>query len=422
MVHNEFVKCNVCDKIFRLRWQIGYSQAFIKTLCPNCKSHFEIVLSTDSEHKSKYCNVSLVDYDKNVADYLIEVSTEFLTKKIQSDYDQLKNNEFLTPFMRNIDINREKISTILSYVKCIEELKTKIESIFSMLNNKSSFLKQTLQQSIFFRDFSTKLGFNGIDSNLDAIIISHQYINSMISSTYLPNTLNTMINDINAPIAGLSKLYNFDNFLQLLDNNEIFNNINRKFSNIVSDILDNFVKLIPIYLKNDLSTVDLKEYGLNTIDVEDVLSIYKKCYEFIGEYCIIPIGLNNIVERGDCDHFKTKTENIYELLNKINSKYNRLKDYLLHDEKFSYLFDNILNNVIRNSEAHFDYTFNPISQIISFKDKQKNIDLYLVEMVKELLNIYQKVVYIWEMSYCLNKLYLIRIKNELISISPKLLN
>ena len=79
MVGNIFIKCNICDKIFRLRWQIGYSKAFIKILCPNCKSQFEVLLNTESE--SKYCNVSLIDYDKTVADYLIEVSTEFLTKK-----------------------------------------------------------------------------------------------------------------------------------------------------------------------------------------------------------------------------------------------------------------------------------------------------------------------------------------------------
>ena len=50
------------------------------------------------------------------------------------------------------------------------------------------------------------------------------------------------------------------------------------------------------------------------------------------------------------------------------------------------------------------------------------MNLYLIELVKESLNIYQKSVYIWEMNYCLHKQYLIKIKKETLSIDPKLLD
>ena len=252
-------------------------------------------------------------------------------------------------------------------------------------------------------------------------MVSHQYINSMIVPTYSPNTLYNMMNNINSPIMELSKLYNLDKFLCLLADKGIYNEVNKKFSSIVSDLLTIFIKIIPIYLRNDLRAVDLKELGINTISVEEVLSFYKKCYEFIGEFSIIPIGLNNIAERKDCDNFSKKTENIYILLNSI-SKYNRLNDYLIQGEKFSHLFDDTLNNIIRNSEAHVDYSFDPISQIVYFKDKQKTMNLYLTELIKESLNIYQTSVYMWEMNYCLHKQYLIKIKKETLSIDPKLLD
>ena len=70
---------------------------------------------------------------------------------MQIDYDQLEQNDMLTPFMRNIDIDQKRVSNILSYANSVNELKLNIESVCSMLNNKSSYLKQTLQQNVFLK-------------------------------------------------------------------------------------------------------------------------------------------------------------------------------------------------------------------------------------------------------------------------------
>lgn len=418
MVQNIFVKCTECDKIFRLRWQVGYQQVILKTYCPNCKNMFEVVLKIDDS--SDFYNVNQVNYDKRVADYLIELSTEFFTKKIQKDYDQLENQDFLTPFMRNMDIDRNKISDILSFAHDIDKVRTKIETIFSMQDNESVYLKQNLQKSNFFKNMfsETKINYS-FDTNLDILICVHQYINNMLFRTYPPKTIKNMTEEINRQIINLARCqpYSINKFLNILCDNDIFKQVNKKFSGIVIDILNNYLNLVPMYIRDDLSTVDLQKFGINTIRIDEVLNIYKKCYEFIGEYCLLPIGLNNIKERNDCDSFKNNTNNIYTFLNSITSKYNRLNNYLITGEQFSSLFDSSLNNIIRNSEAHFDYSFDIISQIVSFRDKNKKKDLYLIEVARELLNIYQKTVYLWEINYCLHKLYLINIKKETLSIT-----
>lgn len=122
-----------------------------------------------------------------------------------------------------------------------------------------------------------------------------------------------MTEEINRQIINLArcKPYSINKFLNILCDNDIFKQVNKKFSGIVIDILNNYLNLVPMYIRDDLSTVDLQKFGINTIRIDEVLNIYKKCYEFIGEYCLLPIGLNNIKERNDCDSFKNNTNNIY---------------------------------------------------------------------------------------------------------------
>ena len=162
----------------------------------------------------------------------------------------------------------------------------------------------------------------------------------------------------------------------------------------------------------DLNDVDLDTIGITTLDIEKMISIYKKCYEFLGSFVILPIGLNNIIERNNCNLFHNgKEHEIYEFLESISSKFNRYNDFLKEHEKFSHMFIGGLNNIIRNSEAHFDYYFNQLTQKIKFVNNHKGDiyekEMYLVEFAVEVIKIYQKCVLIWEMSYQLNELFLI---------------
>lgn len=102
---------------------------------------------------------------------------------------------------------------------------------------------------------------------------------------------------------------------------------------------------------------------------------------------------------------------VYDFLESISSKYNRYNDFIKENEKFSNMFIGGLDNVIRNSEAHFDYKYDQMTQKITFTNNHKgNIstkEMYIVEFAIEVINIYQKCALIWEMNYNLNKVFMI---------------
>ena len=75
------------------------------------------------------------------------------------------------------------------------------------------------------------------------------------------------------------------------------------------------------------------------------------------------------------------------------------------EELFSEPFINCVDNVIRNSEAHFNYEMDPVTQMITFKDKNKTKKLYLVDFAKDTLNIFYSATVLWELSYQLYKKY-----------------
>lgn len=417
MVTNILIKCKICNKVFRLRWQIGYKIAEVNILCPECNSKVKAILE---EYKSpKLINAIMCNSDEanQDGDYLVEVSTEFLTKKISTFTDRFAIENLISPFLRAINKdNFDKINELLNYGYSIKHLSTHFESVINLYYNPNKqYLKKILMSNdnsyaIMCRNAFRKYN---LATELDYLAGSHHYLISLIRNTFLSETNN----NINEFMKVIGDEYGrigqkIIDFADDLNKNNVFYLISTKFSFLVSEILDIFLNLVPIYMNIDLNDVDLDTIGITTLDIEKMISIYKKCYEFLGSFVILPIGLNNIIERNNCNLFHNgKEHEIYEFLESISSKFNRYNDFLKEHEKFSHMFIGGLNNIIRNSEAHFDYYFNQLTQKIKFVNNHKGDiyekEMYLVEFAVEVIKIYQKCVLIWEMSYQLNELFLI---------------
>lgn len=418
MVTNTLIKCKTCGKIFRLRWQLGYEIAEVNILCPECKTKVGATLM--QKGKSSFINAELCeeneqDYD---GDYLVEVSTEFLTRKISTNTNRLDPENLFTPFIRTVQriTNVEEIPRFVHYGINARKLSEDFERIFDLYNSKKYlYLKKALMSeadpyAIVCREAIPNYK---LYTELDYLVGTQHYLNALISNALRKETHNFKNEIMESIIVNFNVNRNIMiKFLKVLHDNKLFENVSLKFSRITYEYMNIFFGLVPVYINYDLKDIDLTSMGITTIDIEKIINIYKKCYEFLGSFAIYPIGLNNIFERNDCDLFPNGSNHlVYDFLESISSKYNRYNDFIKENEKFSNMFIGGLDNVIRNSEAHFDYKYDQMTQKITFTNNHKgNIstkEMYIVEFAIEVINIYQKCALIWEMNYNLNKVFMI---------------
>lgn len=237
---------------------------------------------------------------------------------------------------------------------------------------------------------------------------SHQYLMTMLLRSGIDASVTSIMNDIKD--LRIKFFEQVKEFSKLLDNKGYYSLLNSKFSKLTNIYNSNYLSFVSTLITNDISKIDLDEFGLSSVDYEDLLELYRKCYEFIGEFIIYIVGLNNIYERGGYNVFKKGTADIEEKVNK-EDKYNRIQSFVKKDERFSNGFCETLNKIIRNADAHFDVQYDVFNQVITFTNKGKNNTdeerLYLLEFTNETIKIFGLCVVLWEIAYQLQKTRLI---------------
>lgn len=403
MVNNVFVRCNLCNSKFRLRWQVGYKKAAVQIRCPQCNSRIYGFLSSDSDPVAKIHGATLIDPDR--VNYVQEISTEYLTFKMCSDSAV---EEGATPFIRSIG---NIVPKRMAYLSFLEDHPNEVETVNDLLNAKSyKYLKKKLRDddNEYISICKNMIKKYILNSEVDLLMASHQYLMTLFLASGVNNNVAGVMNDI----AYLRKtnVEAVKEFSKLMDTKGYYTKLNAKFSKLSNLYNENYISLVSTIMIKDMNSIDPDIMGLSSVDYEDLLELYRKCYEFIGEFIIYIIGLNNIVERGDYNEFKNGNSDIEEKVNK-EDKYNRIQAFVKQDEKFSEDWSETLNKIIRNAEAHFDVEYDIISQKITFISKGRNRtdkeDLYLLELAIETIKIFGLSVRLWEIAYQLQKFRLI---------------
>ncbi len=405
MVFNTFIECNRCKTKFRLRWQVGYEKAAIQIRCPKCNSRLYGYLTSSSGSVVNIHGATEIKNSK--VDFVQEISTEFLTHKLTSETEFI---DFITPFIRNRS-NIISHSKVMEYLHFIDEFPNEVEVINDLLNGKSTrYLKQKLRndKNIYIGACKSQITNYRLNTEVDLLMASHQYLMLM----FLGSGVNKNIVKLMKIIADLriKKSEQVKEFSKLMDVNGYYTDLNNKFSMLANLYNENYLSLASTLIAGDLCEIDLNEYGLSSVDYEDLLELYRKCYEFIGEFIIYIVGLNNISERGDFNEFKKGSCPIEERVNQ-EDKYNRIQSFVKKDEPFSRGFCEVLNKVIRNAEAHFDVKYDIFTQQLTFISKGKRTteteQLYLLEFANEVIKIFCLCVELWEIAYQLQKTRLI---------------
>lgn len=153
MTHNIFVKCDVCESILNLKWQVGYlPKSIFRISCGKCKTSIEGVLYTNNRDASlSYEIINAKEIEPKLefyCDYIIPISGELLTEKIRNGEENFKP----TPFMNlvnlvgieNFSIFNERFLRGIERIKTYKKICDRLNELY--INKEYNYLKSMLKE------------------------------------------------------------------------------------------------------------------------------------------------------------------------------------------------------------------------------------------------------------------------------------
>lgn len=402
MVNNVFIQCNACKMRINLRIQMGLFDIPFHVHCPKCHSTISgKVFVEDNNINVENADIIKCD-DKEF--YSVELSAEFPTRKaIHKKIDEIE----LSPYMRNFFLYGGE-------EKAIEETQ-KTMDFANFVNSGLSEMKQNFelfwndQDRILFERVTNTIKqypyipFSEVKNNFDAAVALHQLLltTTGISIIIGKDTLGEYTKIGKLVIGDRSR---FNQISAFIDSGKVdLNTIEKKGFKLIELFAKVYEQLIPVIaLKNGdcLGNVDKNQLGIMTANFDELTDFYAKSYEWIFDNLKLILGLNNIFVRNDstkCVNGKLYQDFIKE------SNGNKLKNgYIDEKEPFSKPI-NSLNNRVRNAIQHFDSDIDYETQLITFNDRNKSVDLYLIDFADLCIENFRIMFYVLELVYNLRK-------------------
>ena len=403
MVSNYFVKCNICGRVCDLKYQLGFSKRHpirYKCMCG---------ISIRGEYREgkgiEFENATMLS-NQVTPNYVVVSSGEFLTN-LPFQVKNIEETLGLSPFIKatqmiDYEEYRKTFTSIHNYRDNRRSIVRAINELYSANNIES--LKQTIRTN--FDSDGKIFPLNNDADILRAVTMINQFQFLGLKNGNSTHTVTNCFVSIykNYPLES-NKLIDFLSELSYLLE------CKKQIYNICDQIYEKIDLLFPAvsidFYKNKKSCFT-GEFEITTTSFEDIKQLYVDLYELICNLLIIPIGLDNIVERKNYNKVqKVDGLNISELKEiptRMKNKGNIIK---LIDTKgpLGSLICTCLNSDIRNSIGHFSYESEEIAdsygQRIRFYDSKnhtKSVNVSLVEICYD----------IWQMYKCLG------IFNELI--------
>lgn len=395
MVSNYFIKCNICGKICDLKYQMGFLKRH--PIRYKCSCGVSIRGEYREDEKIVFENASIITEDKT-PNYVVVSSGEFLTN-LPYHVDSFEDTITISPFIKAVqDMNyeeyRKTFSSIIHYRDTRRSFVRAVNELYSA-NNKETLI------SIIKEKFDRNGQFFPLNNDADILravtmINQFQFLSlgndnqTQIVTNQFFTTYKKYSEEVNKLIEFLSGLvYLFE--------------CKKQLHNICDHIYEKIELLFPAisidFYKEKASCLSGK-YAITTASFEDIKQLYVDLYELICNLLIIPIGLDNIIERTNYNEMRQIQGLNISLLEEVPGMRNKGNIIKLIDNNapFESLICTCLNSDIRNSIGHFSYESEEIAdsygQTIRFfdsKDRSKSIDMSLVEICYD----------IWQMYKCL---------------------
>ncbi|OPA77532.1 hypothetical protein BVG16_13860 [Paenibacillus selenitireducens] len=398
MVSNILVKCDVCEAIINLKWQVGHiDEAPVSIVCPDCLTVLKFTLYTNNEEvtidlKSK----NATPVKRTTPKYYAETSSELLTFKISNQQNIIPG---YTPFIRSTQmIGLDKYAAFHeSFMRAVyihkehNHIFERINELY--LNNNIKYLSLELAK---------QLDIEVTDSFSNEEIIRHLYsYNINYFNTFFHNSDFEEFNSQILEKMNLMKTNRYEEFNKFLIDqcsNEVLLGNDKKLYRTISSILSNYYYFIPATFLNYLPEGEIdqiyKDYTLTTTNFLDVKDIYITVYENLIEVYQLLLMLNNILERGNhslmpdikIDGKEINTLAKYQKL----SKAHKLK-FVELNEGFN-IFMPKFERKIRNAIGHENWEYIPYEHMVKYGTDE----VYILEYVYNCWSMFEKIISVYK--------------------------
>jgi hypothetical protein len=421
MVLRRRFKCNICENMFYLRFQMSEINDYYFTIyCTNCETKFngrcyytngEMIPNIKIIFERYLLIDDATDEDKiienvNLDDICISPDFPIMNPNNNDDNGSTKSHQ-LTPAtiiffslnendhkkylkdMGSIWISRKIIPYIeVIWQKAMSRQIDYLDKIIPILDNAypEFGIMSTRETYSKFDKFDLRVSYLGISNSLtiktlDKIIFDKSELYKKI--TKIKNSIYFLRNKSN-----FVKMIKY--FYEKMDIKESYVQLNGVLK-IANDLL---IKLVPVYTTYYLNDID-EEWTFPTLDIEELLLFYEYSYEIMLDTYDFIMLLNNLNHRGEFDSFSTSNMSLKKIKGGEHgriSKGAKIKDWIDKGECFDWIYKGIFNNKIRNSIAHKDYKYDHKTQNIYFYDGSDEIEYSLlnfskicIELIKHLL-------------------------------------
>lgn len=401
MIKPSIVKCNICEEKILLRFQLGYYNIPFVFNCPNCGisiSGIENIMNGQVELN----NAIEIDEKLENVGYYGNFSVEFLNKKISKfiSIDDVISKDF-SPFMRTAMLFGDSQEffrindRICKFINFKNEKWNVIYSLFELyINGKLDYVKKEIIK------YSNEYN---IVNELDACIALHELLVIGLNNVLPDNSLKNYIN-ISKEIFDNTKFKEMQEFVNYAKTKVVFKYLSSKIMNLYNRWIKDYEKymaVVTLCISDKLDKVDKENFILSTIDFESMKIFYSDSYELILDLIWIPVGLNNIYERGNYNIFSNDCGiESFDKYFLIKNKLNKSKA-LIENEHFSVYLK--MDRKVRNSISHFDYELEKNSPEVLFHDNDKDVEMYLVDFAKLCYENIVLITYLNELFYSILK-------------------
>jgi len=420
MVFNHFIKCQVCGSVTRIRLQVGWQKEHpVVVTCGECGTSLFGRVQIGQDKPGLMFEFDNADVsDQETADYVVECSGEFPTKKQCSVAEA--ENILITPFIRMVNSMKDddgfyKFCKTVSHLKETENKWKDYERIFTLFQNNSEYLIQEIKKKFSGEYFQCR-------DEFEVLRAVHMM---EVFGFYLP-----LKEEILDPFSLSNNILKMDHlqmekFIDYLNSHEGYHlyELQSLIYKLYAEFIEIYQALIPAlsmqYCRED--TFDYKSDGSTTSAFDTVKQFYLNVYETLGNLLIIPIALNNIKYRLDFNLMNPIEKNVLSLDDFIGLTKGKRYQYCLKEEAYTDLVGVVVNSQLRNAIGHNDVEYDTVQQLITYlpnpKDRTKRKTKYLLEFENDALKMFQGILVVSEYLYHLRKFSLILEGKE--PIKPK---
>lgn len=411
MVYNHFIKCQVCGTVTRIRLQVGLLKGHpVVVACCNCGTSMNGYVDINQECpglRFQFENADEVQDNKD-SRYVVECSGEFPT--IKPHADSTEGRIALSPFMRYTSImgheRYEKFAQSIAKLNNFCDRWSQYKRIIDLYNRGNrTYLTAEIWKMLPKEHFPCR---NEFEISRAVHMIEVLYFIGVLRADIISDlSLSTSVVHL-AP----EQLRMLISFLNSHDGYSL-----KQLQSSIYKIYDEFIKTYPFLIPAlslqycDNGVVDYDAEGSTTSSFDLIKQFSLDAYETLGNLLVVPVALNNINYRNNCNQCAEKDGKTVDLEKYIAlSKANRFH-YCDETEQYTKELQVILNSKLRNAIGHNDVEYDAITQKITYipnpKDRTKKETAYLLEFENEAIHLFQAITVISEYLYRLREIEMI---------------